>query len=51
MCTRTGDIADVTIALAIGTRCMVGSTNASVGCTSVSSAGATAITSGTVDLA
>jgi hypothetical protein len=51
MCACTGDIADATIASAIGTRCSVGSTNAFAGCTSVSSAGATALASGTGDIA
>ena len=51
MCACTGDVAAATIASAIGTRGIVGSTNAFAGCTSVSSAGATAIASGTGDIA
>lgn len=50
MCACTGDIADATIGSAIGTRGIVDSTNAFAGCTSVSSAGAIAITSGTGDI-
>jgi hypothetical protein len=51
MCACTGDVADATIASAIGTRGIVGSTNAFAWCTSVSSAVATAIASGTGDIA
>jgi hypothetical protein len=51
MCACTGDVADATIASAIGTRGIVGPTNAFAGCASVSSAGATAIASGTGDIA
>ena len=47
----TGDVADATIASAIGTRGIVGTSNAFAGCTSVPSAGATATASGTGDIA
>jgi hypothetical protein len=51
MCACTGDIADATIASAIGARGIVGSRNAFAGCTSVSSAVATAIASSTGGIA